>query len=71
MAVHSHLNEAWATATREMVQLMGEFYQMQPKEALALASLVMDLRITQVVNRVRGVHALLAHDAIDASKNGV
>jgi acetamidase/formamidase len=54
-----------------MVQFMGEVYQLQPKEALALASLVMDLRITQVVNGVRGVHALLAHDAIDARKNGM
>jgi acetamidase/formamidase len=67
---HEDLNEAWTRATREMVQVMGEFYQLQPKEALALASLVMDLRITQVVNGVRGVHALLAHDAIGASKNG-
>ena len=32
--------------------------------ALALASLVVDLRITQVVNGVRGVHALLPHGAI-------
>ena len=48
-----------------MVRLMGELYQLTPKEALALASLVMDLRITQVVNGVRGVHALLPHDAIE------
>jgi hypothetical protein len=33
---------------------------------LSLASLVVDLSITQMVNGVRGVHALLRHDAIDA-----
>jgi acetamidase/formamidase len=62
---HEDVNEAWAIATHEMVRLMGELYQLKPKEALALASLVMDLRITQVVNGVRGVHALLPHDAIE------
>jgi acetamidase/formamidase len=32
--------------------------------ALALASLLVDLRVTQVVNGVRGVHAVLPHAAI-------
>jgi acetamidase/formamidase len=32
-------------------------------DALALASIVLDLRITQIANRVFGVHAALAHDA--------
>jgi acetamidase/formamidase len=62
---HEDVNEAWAIATHEMVRLMGELYQLTPKEALALASLVMDLRITQVVNGVRGVHAVLPHDALE------
>ena len=34
------------------------------KDALALASLVVDVRVTQLVNGVRGVHAVLPHDAI-------
>ena len=29
-----------------------------------MASLVVDLRVTQIVNGVRGVHAVLPHDAI-------
>jgi acetamidase/formamidase len=33
-------------------------------EALALASVVVDLRVTQVVNQVKGVHAVLSDDAI-------
>jgi len=32
-------------------------------DALALASVVVDLRVTQLVNGVRGVHAVLRHDA--------
>jgi acetamidase/formamidase len=31
---------------------------------LGLASLVVDLRITQMVNGVRGVHALLSQTAV-------
>jgi acetamidase/formamidase len=56
---HADLNEAAAQATVEMVRLMGELYGMKVKEALALAGLVADLRITQTVNGVRGVHAIL------------
>ncbi len=61
---HADLNEAWAQATEEMLKLMGELYQLPAKSALALASLVVDLRITQVVNGVRGVHAVLPHGAV-------
>ena len=32
--------------------------------ALALASVAVDLRVTQVVNGVKGVHAILRDDAI-------
>ena len=34
------------------------------KDTLALASPVVDLRVTQLVNGVRGVHAMLPHGAI-------
>jgi acetamidase/formamidase len=47
-----------------MVKLMGELYGFSPRQALSLASLVVDLRITQMVNGVRGVHALLPDDSI-------
>ncbi len=33
-------------------------------DALALASVVVDLRVTQVVNQVLGVHAVLRDDAL-------
>lgn len=58
------LNKAMYTALGGMLDLMQELHQMERKEALALSSLVVDLRVTQVVNGVRGVHAVLPHGAI-------
>ena len=58
------LDEAMLIALEAMLELMGERHGLARAEALALASLVVDLRITQVVNGVRGVHAVLPHDAL-------
>ncbi|PUB11937.1 hypothetical protein C8K15_11127 [Paenisporosarcina sp. OV554] len=44
--------------------LMQKFYGIQKVEATALASVSVDFRITGVVNGVKGVHAILPHDAI-------
>jgi len=57
------LDEAMAIALGAMLDLIGEQYELGRREALALASLLVDLRITQVVNGVRGVHAVLSHSA--------
>lgn len=61
---HEDLDEAMVIALDGMLTLMQERYGFSRKEALAWADLVVDLRITQVVNFTRGVHALLPHDAI-------
>jgi acetamidase/formamidase len=58
------LDEAAAAATAEMLELMRRELDLERAEALALASVVVDLRVTQLVNGVRGVHAVLRHDAI-------
>jgi acetamidase/formamidase len=58
------LDRAAAIATDAMLKLMGRELGLERRDALALASVVVDLRVTQMVNGVRGVHALLAHDAI-------
>ncbi|HEY7357970.1 MAG TPA: acetamidase/formamidase family protein [Ktedonobacterales bacterium] len=58
------LNEATMIALAAMLDLLGEQYQLERLEALALASLVVDLRVTQIVNGVCGVHAVLPPDAI-------
>lgn len=58
------LNEAMYQAMSGMLDLMEELHGLDRKEALSLASVVVDLRVTQVVNQVRGVHAVLPHGAI-------
>jgi acetamidase/formamidase len=58
------LDEAAALAVDGMLELMGHEHDLDRRDALALASAVVDLRVTQLVNGVRGVHAVLRHDAI-------
>ena len=58
------LDEAAAVATDAMLELMRRELEIERVDALALASVVVDLRVTQLVNGVRGVHAVLRHDAI-------
>jgi acetamidase/formamidase len=58
------LDEAAALALDAMLELMGREHGLERREALALASVVVDLRVTQLVNGARGVHARLAHDAV-------
>ena len=65
LAFHEDLDEAIGIAVDAMLNLMRELYGYERQMALALASVVVDVRITQLVNAgVRGVHALLPHDAI-------
>src|SRR6266576_3904110 len=58
------LDEAAAVAVDGMLELMRRELELERVDALALASVVVDLRVTQLVNGVRGVHAVLRHDAI-------
>ena len=58
------LDEAAAIAIDGMLELMGREHGLERRDALALASVVVDLRVTQIVNGVQGIHARLAHDAL-------
>ncbi|HYX76008.1 MAG TPA: acetamidase/formamidase family protein, partial [Gaiellaceae bacterium] len=60
------LDEAMVRAVDGMLDLMKREYGLERREALGLASVVVDLRVTQVVNGVVGVHAVLARDALGA-----
>ena len=64
LGFHEDLHEASLIALEGMLNLMEEHYQLPRSQALALASLVVDLRVTQIANDVLGVHALLPHGAI-------
>jgi acetamidase/formamidase len=59
-----NLNEAMTAALDAMLGWMQTLYGLPKVEALALASVTVNLRITQVANQVWGVHALLPHGAI-------
>jgi len=58
------LNTAMYDALEAMLTWMGSIYGLDKADALALASPVLDLRVTQVANDSWGVHALLPWDAI-------
>ena len=64
MGFHEDLDEALVIALEAMITLMKRLHGLERLDALALASLTVDMCITQVVNGVRGVHALLPHGAI-------
>lgn len=64
LGFHEDLNEATVQALDGILQLMHDLYGIERREAVALASLVVDLHISQIVNGVKGVHAILPHDAI-------
>gem|GEM_PF-2442796 len=49
---------------RKQRQKIGEQNGLSQLDPLGMASLVVDLRITQIVNGVFGVHAMLPHGAI-------
>jgi acetamidase/formamidase len=58
------LDLAADAAMATMLDLMERELELDRSYALALASIAVDLRVTQIVNGVRGVHALLRDDAI-------
>jgi acetamidase/formamidase len=59
------LNAASADALDAMVTWVQALHALDRTTALALASTVVDLRITQIANRTWGVHAVLRHDALE------
>jgi acetamidase/formamidase len=58
------LNRATTMALAGMLDLIQEQRGVDRQEALAIASIAADLRITQIVNQSQGVHCVLRDDAI-------
>jgi acetamidase/formamidase len=63
--VHEDLDEAVAIATSQMLDMMEAQLGIERLDALVLASVAVDVRVTQMVNGVRGAHAVLRDDAIE------
>lgn len=59
------LHDAANTALNRMLDHLETKFALPRARALALASLVVELRITQIVNSISGVHALLPHGAFE------
>jgi acetamidase/formamidase len=58
------LDRAADVALGGMLQLLQREHRLSPEVALGVASIAVDLRVTQVVNGVKGVHAVLRDDAL-------
>lgn len=61
---HEELQEATLIALNNMLDFMVAELKVERAEALALASVAVDLRVTQIVNGVLGVHAILPNAAL-------
>ncbi len=59
MGLNEDLNQAAKIATREMLNFVVETKHVPRDDALMLLSAAMDLRVTQIVDGTKGVHALL------------
>ena len=64
MGLGSTVDNAAFEALEAMFALLGREYGIGRCDAIALSSVAVDLRVTQIVNQVVGVHAVLAPDAI-------
>jgi len=59
------LDNAVKNALQETVRFLVEEKKLARDDAYALCSLAVDLRVTQVVNGVKGVHAMLARSLLE------
>jgi acetamidase/formamidase len=59
LGLHEHLDEALRIAVRETVRFLVERLGLSRQDAYALASIAVDFEISQVVNGVKGVHAMI------------
>jgi acetamidase/formamidase len=59
MGLHENLDEAARRATKEMIDYLTAERGLSRDDAYMLSSAAVDLHITQVVDGVKGVHAML------------
>jgi acetamidase/formamidase len=65
----SDLNEATGDALDAMLRWMQQLFDVDRTTALALASVAVDMRVTQIANQTWGVHAVLPHEAIQRTSH--
>ncbi|HZL59952.1 MAG TPA: acetamidase/formamidase family protein [Stellaceae bacterium] len=59
MGLHETLDEALRIAVRETVKFLSEEHDLDPADAYALASVAIDFEVTQNVDGVKGIHAMI------------
>jgi acetamidase/formamidase len=64
MAFDEDLDEAARGALRHMITLVCTRTGLSREEAYALCSIACDLSVTQLVNRHKGIHAMLPKSAL-------
>jgi acetamidase/formamidase len=65
MGLHTDLDEAAKLATREMIDFLVAEKKMTRDDAYFLCSLAVDLRVTQLVDGTKGIHAMLPKSIFD------
>ena len=65
MGMATDLDRCVEMALRDMIKLVSQRAQISSEDAYMLCSLAADLRITQTVNREKGVHMMMAKNLID------
>jgi acetamidase/formamidase len=59
VGLHENLDEAMKIAIRETVKFLAEEKGLAREDAYALASIAIDFEVTQVVDQVKGIHAMI------------
>jgi acetamidase/formamidase len=59
VGLHENLDEAMKIAIRETVKFLSEEKGLAREDAYALASIAVDFEVTQVVDQVKGIHAMI------------
>lgn len=59
MGLHENLDEAMRIAVRETIKFLASEQGLAPADAYALASIAIDFEVTQVVDGVKGIHAMI------------
>jgi acetamidase/formamidase len=61
---HTDLDHAATIALEAMLELMNHEHGLERRDALALASIIVDLHVTQLVNGTKGAHAVLPDSSL-------
>jgi acetamidase/formamidase len=59
MGFHKDLDEAAKIALRDAIRFISQNHGLSPDDAYSLSSLAVDLRVTQIVDGEKGIHAMI------------